>query len=52
MELIDVIYVENDGGIRIRFKFQDLFESALKTLSEKNGISSDKLHDFNQEYAV
>ncbi len=52
MELIDVIYVENEGGIRIRFKFQDLFESALKTLSEKNGISSDKLHDFNQEYAV
>lgn len=44
VELIEMIYIYDGGGISIDFKYQDEFEKALEII--KANVSSDKLKEF------
>lgn len=44
-ELINMIYVEHDGGIRIEFNFKDAFEDAIEIIETASGKSF--LDDFS-----
>ena len=38
-ELINMIYIENDGGIRIEFNFKDAFKEALEIIESRTNIN-------------
>lgn len=45
LEFVDMIYVYNDGGVRVKFHFQDEFKRALQIL--EGYVDKEKLAKFN-----